>query len=164
MNKSIRLPDSLMSYIERQTDNFNGWVKDACEQRKNKQEKLHDTMHKLGLYAQKIDATQYLIRTLHKASSAINFDENSHDKGIITFKFSGLVSYSLDFYFHKIYLKHGEDFYQFEYNEHEFYHDFSTDGYFNGDTEIDFSEHIMTKHLTKTINIDNLNNKENYGI
>ena len=156
MNKSISLPDSLMSYIENQTDNFSGWVKEACELRKNKQEKLHDTMHKLGIYAQKLDVTQYIIRTLPKSKISINFDENSKDRGVISFKFSALIRYSLEFYFHKIYLQNKPDFYEFEYSGENFYHDFSTDGYLNGDTDVDFNTNIVYKHLKKTIDIDNL--------
>ncbi len=159
MNRSVRFKDGLYNYIDRQTGNFSGWVEDACELRKNKQEKLHDTMHKLGLYTQKIDATQYIIRTISKAKVAIEFDENSGTKGVITFKYSALVGYSISFYFHKVLLHGKSDFYQFEYSNDYFYHDFSTDGYLNGDTEVDFSNHIVSKHLTKTINIETIKQK-----
>lgn len=150
-NKSIRLEDGQVNYINRQTDNLNKWVRDAVDLKINRQQKLPDNMHKLGLYVQKLDVTQYIIRTLKKAKKEVVFDENSDDKGIISFRFSGLVGYHLEFYFHKIYLKHKDDFYQFEHRSENFYHDFSIDGYLNGDSLIDFSAQIVTKYLSKTI-------------
>lgn len=158
---SVRLTDRQVSFIQKQTDNFNAWVKDAVDMKINKQEKLHNTMHKIGLYVQKIDATQYIIRTISKAEVSIEFDDKKKDTGIISFRFSALVGYSIRFYFHKVYLQDKDDFYEFDHKDYVFYHNFSTDGYLNGDTEIDFNAWVITKHLTKTINIDNLNNKEN---